>query len=211
MTYFSFSQYHDLKQCAKKWAYRKLDKLSGKKSDAMQKGVLIHEEIEAGLQTGKKTSRVVWAKKILEKYQITNFKTEQKLEKQIGDITLVGVADIISDSTILDWKTGKKPKGENTRTIDQLHLYGYMAEEQPETLVGAYVDHDWTFSVPYDPYYAETIIEPIIDSAHQAETLKDNFVSAEEIQGKPSRLCRWCEFYDICPDNFEKERKRLKK
>ena len=211
MIYFSFSKHNDLRQCAKKWAYIKLEKLSGKKSDAMQKGVLIHEEIEAGLQTGKKTSRVVWAKKILEKYQITNFKIEQKLEKQIDDITLVGVADIISDSTILDWKTGKKPQAEDTKTIAQLHLYGYLSDSQPETLVGAYTEHDWTYSTYYDPEYAKQVIDQLLDGASQAQQLIDNFVSAEEIQGKPTRLCRWCEFYDVCPDNFETARKKLKK
>lgn len=211
MTYFSFSQHNDLRSCAKKWAYKRLDKIDGKPSTALIKGRQIHEQIEQQIKTLTTDPRIVWCQQTLKEYEIDNFEIEKKLTKKIDGITIVGVADIISEDTVLDWKTGKQPKSKDARTIDQLHLYGWLSDIKPKTLVGAYTEHDYIFDIDYDPERGEMVASDLIATAKYGEELKQQHLSAQDIKGTATPLCRYCEYYDLCPDNFDIQRKKLKK
>lgn len=134
--------------------------------------------------------------------------TEGRFKFDINpEITMVGVVDRIDDledgtKRILDYKTGK------SKYLDrfQLEVYGlHLKNMFPsiESFVGAYV------VLPEGP----KLMEYTISTGELKETRESIIEQANDIMEdatwapKPTKLCDWCEYKDMCPDALGKNPK----
>lgn len=121
-----------------------------------------------------------------------------------GQYRMRGVVDRIARTApgayeVHDYKTGAYlPRADHFQTDRQLALYqigleqGYGDVERVE-LVWHYLHHNRTIRSRRSPEQLETL---------QAETISriDEIEAASEYPAKPSKLCWWCDFRDLCPD-----------
>lgn len=137
--------------------------------------------------------------------KVTAIGTELQLETRVGDMTLRGIIDRLdlnSDGTITvtDYKTGRVPGvlQEHDR-LGGVHFYALLCERVlgivPDTVQLIYLRD------------ATTIISKPSDQSLKALLNKTGAIwkavctacERDDFRPKPSRLCTYCSFKDMCP------------
>lgn len=222
METISWSQATCYASCPKKWAYRYIDKLPSKPSVAMEQGSKIHKQIEDYLTTKhpvlldtctRNASNIVDALKPL------HVEVEQEVSKELDGLKVHGFVDAILEveggRVFIDWKTtlkGRRPKEMKEGHYKQLSLYGFLADaNNKDMLIVSYPQNDVGFYAEYDVEHGESVFDWVVGIADIVAYMKEQVDTGEDIQGTPGRFeCKYCDYQNICPDSFEKEKRRLK-
>lgn len=222
METISWSQATCYDSCPKKWTYKYVDKIPPKPSKAMEQGSQIHKRIEEYLVSRHPVlldTHTNNASKVIDSLCPTTIAVEQEVSKEIDGLKVHGFVDVIlqvfSGRIFVDWKTtlnGRKPKEMKEGHYKQLSLYGYLADATAtDSLLVSYPQNNVGFFADYDPKHGEQVFDWVIRTADVIRYLKEQVSTGEEVQGRPGRYeCKYCDYKDICPDSFEKQKRRLK-
>ena len=208
----SWSQANTFQQCPKKWAYEKLDRIKGEPQEALIHGNEVHNAIETYLKTGEmlpQNKYVYYAENILKMFRLKKPKIEEPLSK--GCVR--GKADVLGTNILIDFKTSKHNISQMKElTYNQLSLYGYLAGfKNGNTLLEVYPEKAIFFEAEYDESNGLRQFERLERIFGDIQETREHVESAEQLQGSPSKLCGWCPYNNICENNYDLARKRLKK
>lgn len=129
---------------------------------------------------------------------------EQWLETSAWGIPMRGAVDYRDRSgLVLDWKTGKVPRGDGAaRHADQLRCYAAMLAEQGVSVTSAadvYVEHTGRKgSVVFADLSAGAMAATGVEMNRVWRDLRDS-CRAGSFGYRPSFLCGWCPLSRVCP------------
>jgi RecB family exonuclease len=215
----SWSAAQMFRQCAKRYAYKHIDKIPEPPQPHFEHGNRVHSDIEHALKNVFKLNKpafppvrhVQWAVELVQECNPSNVLIEEWVNADIENIQIAGKADAIlttnQGEAIIDWKTSKKHPGQLKDDVrDQLHLYGAMRElGEQDRVVAAYPEHQVLFPVMYDPEHGRAVLDALVQTGHEIEEFKSIVSSAEEVQGNTQFLCQWCSYRHDCPDSYTKK------
>lgn len=131
---------------------------------------------------------------------------EQPFNVKLGEYVLKGVIDRIDqvgktkEVELIDYKTGKPPKGKKIDEDDrkQLRIYDLAVREvfhlQPVQLTFYYIEGNQKLSFPSEAEKLDKIKEDLIT------TIKA--MRASDFKAKPGYWCQSCDFKEICEDRW---------
>lgn len=212
----SWSAFQMFHQCAKRYAYKNIDKKPEPPQPHFEHGNRIHSDIEHALKKVfhedkppfPPVSHVNWAVELVEGEQPSKVQVEEWVKLSRDGIDISGKADCIIETengvAVIDWKTSKRPPGELKPDVkDQLHLYGAMLGlSDKDRVVAAYPEHRQMFPVGYSQEHGETILNRVVETGHVLEEFVSIIKSAEEVKGNTQFLCQWCSYRNECPDSY---------
>ncbi|MCF7906909.1 ATP-dependent helicase [Patescibacteria group bacterium] len=130
---------------------------------------------------------------------------EQGFVFKLGDYWLKGKIDRVDrvegGLELIDYKTGRPKEKLNAEDKEQLLIYQLAAQslqnifpEKVKTLTYYYLENGQKCSFSAQPKELEKIKEKLIE---RIEKIKQS-----DFPAQPSRLCKYCDFYNICEDRM---------
>ena len=131
---------------------------------------------------------------------------ELKLTEDLGEIVVRGILDRMDERpdgelVIIDYKTGKAPPERYALpAFFALKIYALLVQRQtgrtPAELRLMYLGNSTMYSIEIDRNTLDGIERQLLalTATIRAAVESDNFPP------KPSALCRWCAFRDLCPE-----------
>lgn len=182
-------------QCAKKFEFKYIKNIEEPKSEALQHGVEVHENIE-NMLLGEKfvnSFETEYVKQFMEVNSLEVVDVERFVYRWCDKVFINGKIDLIAKDDngniwVVDWKTGKRYAKPHTK---QINLYASMIEEKASFISCVYVSLEKTFTKPYEPTVGASVLE---ESIQLGEYIKH----ADSFPAIPSRLCGWCGYNNIC-------------
>lgn len=137
--------------------------------------------------------------------QVTLAGVEQKLEVEVGDVTLLGFMDRWhidenGHAVISDYKTGKKPRPQyEGEKRFQLGVYTHLVQQNTGMEVSyaelIYLRDGirWGFKPEVD------FVNDVVDTVERVWSEIKESCSTGEFVAKQHKLCDWCSFKPTCP------------
>jgi DNA helicase-2/ATP-dependent DNA helicase PcrA len=130
---------------------------------------------------------------------------EQSFVFKLGNYWLKGKIDrvdkIEGGIELIDYKTGKSKERLSAEDKEQLLIYQLAAQslqnlfpEKVKTLTYYYLESGQKCSFSAQPQELEKIKEKLIDRIQK--------IKSSDFPAQPSRLCQYCDFYNICEDRM---------
>jgi CRISPR/Cas system-associated exonuclease Cas4 (RecB family) len=216
MTYpvrhFSASSASTYLQCPAKWEYRYIERIPESKSEALEKGTMVHKALERywtgdygkpeqGIHRYISAYRKMAGAVLPEQAQAVELELRANLAGV--DVPLLGYIDCYTaDGLIVDLKTASKPWWDG-RAVKELQpaLYTYLARQNGLEVrgfefhvlvneVGSHRVEAWQIPVELDEDFIEEHLERVV-RAWQG-------IMAGEFPRRKSPLCGFCDFEFIC-------------
>ncbi len=167
----------------------------------------LFDDLDAERQWGIDSLRVVANYARLEDpTSVTPVERELMLAEDLGEIVVRGILDRMDERpdgelVIIDYKTGTAPPERFALpAFFALKIYALLVQRQsgrtPAELRLMYLGNSTVYSIEIDRNTLDGIERQILALATtiRAALERDNFPP------KPSALCRWCSFQDLCPE-----------
>ena len=167
----------------------------------------LFDDLDAERQWGIDSLRVVANYARLEDpTSVTPVERELMLAEDLGDVVVRGILDRMDERpdgelVIIDYKTGTAPPERFALpAFFALKIYALLVQRQsgrtPAELRLMYLGNSTVYSIEIDRNTLDGIERQILALATtiRAALERDNFPP------KPSALCRWCSFQDLCPE-----------
>ena len=167
----------------------------------------LFDDLDAERQWGIDSLRVVANYARLEDpTSVTPVERELMLAEDLGEIVVRGILDRMDERpdgelVIIDYKTGTAPPERFALpAFFALKIYALLVQRQsgrtPAELRLMYLGNSTVYSIEIDRNTLDGIERQILALATtiRAALDRDNFPP------KPSALCRWCSFQDLCPE-----------
>ena len=167
----------------------------------------LFDDLDEERQWGVESLRVVANYTNLEDPRtVAPLERELKLTEDLGEIVVRGILDRMDRRpdgglVIIDYKTGSAPPERFALpAFFALKIYALLVQRQtgrtPVELRLMYLGNSTVYSIEVDRNTIEAIERQILALATtiRAAVEEDNFPP------KPSALCRWCAFQDLCPE-----------
>ena len=212
VTHFSASSASTYLQCPARWKYRYIDRLPETKSEALEKGTMVHKALERYWTGGygkpeQGIHRFVSAYRRMDgavlPEQVEAVELELRAELPGVDVPLLGYIDCYTtDGLVVDLKTAGKPWW-NGRAVKELQpaMYTYLARANDlhvrgfefHVLVneaGTHVVDGWRIPVELDDDFIEEHLGRVVQAWRG--------IVAGEFPPRKSVLCGYCDFELVC-------------
>lgn len=137
--------------------------------------------------------------------KVTALATELRLETRLGDVVLRGVIDRLDRNedgslTVTDYKTGKLPgELQANERMTGVYFYALLCEkvlnERPKTVQLIYLkDATRIIATP-----TEQVLRGLTSKTEAIWRAVCNACEREDFRPRPSRLCRFCCYQELCP------------
>lgn len=212
VTHFSASSASTYLQCPAKWKYRYIDRLPETKSEALEKGTMVHKALERYWTGGygkpeQGIHRFISAYRRMDgavlPEQVEAVELELRAELPGVDVPLLGYIDCYTtDGLVVDLKTTGKPWW-NGRAVKELQpaMYTYLARANDlhvrgfefHVLVneaGTHVVDGWRIPVELDDDFIEEHLGRVVQAWRG--------IVAGEFPPRKSVLCGYCDFELVC-------------
>jgi len=212
VTHFSASSASTYLQCPAKWKYRYIDRLPETKSEALEKGTMVHKALERYWTGGygkpeQGIHRFISAYRRMDgavlPEQVEAVELELRAELPGVDVPLLGYIDCYTtDGLVVDLKTAGKPWW-NGRAVKELQpaMYTYLARANDlhvrgfefHVLVneaGTHVVDGWRIPVELDDDFIEEHLGRVVQAWRG--------IVAGEFPPRKSVLCGFCDFEFVC-------------
>ena len=167
----------------------------------------LFDDLDAERQWGIDSLRVVANYARLEDpTSVTPVERELKLAEDLGEIVVRGILDRMDERpdgelVIIDYKTGTAPPERFALpAFFALKIYALLVQRQtgrtPAELRLMYLGNATVYSIEVDRNTLDGIERQLLALSNTIRAA----VEGDNFPPKPSALCRWCAFQDLCPE-----------
>lgn len=167
----------------------------------------LFDDLDAERQWGIDSLHVVANYTLMEDpTSIAPVERELMLAEDLGEIVVRGILDRMDERpdgelVIIDYKTGRAPPERYALpAFFALKIYALLVQRQsgrtPAELRLMYLGNSTVYSIEIDRNTLEGIERQVLALA----TTMRAAVESDNFPPKPSALCRWCAFQDLCPE-----------
>lgn len=205
--HFSWSALDTYEQCPRRWKHKYIDRLPDPKSEALERGIRVHEALEIAIKT--KDAEVdfggSWLATIVDTYRSFGAEAEQNyyVDRDWNEVApdperfmprgtyTMAKLDVISvrDGLFVDWKSGKIYPQKHEA---QARLYSAV-------LASVTGRKRWDVDLVYvDQQHHEMLafeFDDIEDETRRWDERARPLFEATEWPKQPSNLCKWCPFH----------------
>ena len=131
--------------------------------------------------------------------------SELKMSEKVGDITIRGILDRLDERAdghlvITDYKTGSAPPERYAlAAFFALKIYALLVRSRfgrtPTELRLMYLGNSTVYSIPV----SDRVLDGMERQLQALATTIRRAISRDDFPPRPSALCNWCSFQDICP------------
>ena len=136
---------------------------------------------------------------------ISPLDSELDMSEKVGDITIRGILDRLDERpdgqlVITDYKTGSAPPERYALTaFFALKIYALLVRSRfgrtPAELRLMYLGNSTVYSIPV----SDRMLDGMERQLQALATAIRRAISRDDFRPRPSVLCSWCSFQDICP------------
>lgn len=199
----SFSQANNFNQCARNWAWKKVDKLTEPISWYTFWGSRMHKQIE-DLFSGEnsRSANADNAFNFIHGFdEVKVLAVEKYVERVVDGIKLRGYIDLYfecdGDGYVVDWKSKasapSEPSEDNWR---QVQLYAFLTGATRVCIY--YPEYDRFFIEVADPLIGLDVFDNILNTARTIIDTKAMEIKGDDQVATPNKNCFFCPWQDRC-------------